>query len=84
MYYISKLSFERLHLFILDMAERERNQHGLKRRKRSCASSLRSIVILGVCFVCLHIFSVCCLISNKMQLNTIYFVLVYFIDYFID
>lgn len=32
------------------MSEREKDQLGLKRRKRSCVSSMRSTVILKVCF----------------------------------
>lgn len=44
------------------MSERERNQRGLKRRKRSYATSMRSTVILKVSFL-----FVCCIISYKMH-----------------
>lgn len=55
------LPFEMLRL-VLNMPERERNQHGLKRRKRSCVSFMRSTVILKVCF---HF--VCCLLYYMLQ-----------------
>ncbi len=45
----SPLPFEMFPL-ILNMSERERNQHGLKRRKKSCEGSMRNTVILRVFF----------------------------------
>lgn len=41
------------YLIRLIMAERKRDQHGLKRRKRSCVSCMKNTVILKVC---LHLF----------------------------
>lgn len=54
------------------MLERERNQHGLRRRKRNCVGSMRNIVILKVCFVsCLlaHISSVGLLLKKSVVLH---------------
>lgn len=41
------------YLIWLIMSERRRDQHGLKRRKRSCVSCMKNTVILKVC---LHLF----------------------------
>lgn len=51
------------------MSERERSQRGLKRRKKSCVSSMMSTVILKVCFpFCSRIFSVCCMLQDTAAL----------------